>query len=112
MPIDDFVKERQGEVASGHPLLRFVEARKRAGDTVQFELHQPPEQIGYRKASICLHFYRDGEEVDFKQDDWDDDLNTALVRMGIKSISVEAEKDRFALGLRTAFRRPEGRVGD
>jgi hypothetical protein len=112
MPIDDFVREREGDVTSGHPLLRFVQSRKRAGDTVEFELRQPPEQIGYRKASICLHCIRDGEEVDYKQDGWDDDLNTALVRMGVRSVSSEAEMDRFALGLRAAFRKPERRVGD
>jgi hypothetical protein len=114
MPIDDFVRDRGEDGTSWHPLLRFLEGRIKAGDTATFELHQPTEVFGYRKAKIYIHLSRAGEEheYDCKVEDWDDDLNAGLVRLGVKAVSVEAEKDRFALGLRAALRKPEKRYGD
>jgi hypothetical protein len=112
MPIEDFVQERDGDVTTWHPLLRFVAARLKTGDAAKIELHQPPTAMGYRKAKIYVHLYQGEQEYDSKADDWDDDLNTGLVRLGVCAISADQEKDRFALGLRAAFRKPEKRFGD
>jgi hypothetical protein len=68
--------------------------------------------MGYAKAKIYLRLFRGDKEVDGKSDDWDDDLNDGLARLGIRSETVENEKDRFALALRASFRRPESRFGD
>jgi hypothetical protein len=112
MPIDDFVRDRGENGATWHPLLRFVEGRITAGDTATFELYQSRELFGYRKAKIYVHLSRDGKESDCKGEDWDDDLNVGLVRLGVMAVSPEVEKDRFALGLRAALRKPEKRFGD
>ena len=110
MPIDDFF--RPETVPSKHPLLRSVQTRQRAGEYAVFELSRPREALGFRKAKIVIHFLRDGEVVDCKEDDWDDDLNTWLIELGVASATPAEEKDRFALGLRAALRKPEKRSGD
>src|SRR5258708_22269442 len=109
MPIDDFVREHEEDGTAWPPLLRFLESRLKAGETATVELHQPPELLGYRKARIYIHLVRAGEEYDCKTEDWDDDLNAGLVRLGVRAVSADAEKDRFALGLRAALRQPEKR---
>ena len=103
---------RPAEVPGNLPLLRLVAARKQAGDNPIFGLNRPPEAFGFRKAKIVVHFYRDGREVDSKDDDWDDGLNSGLVQLGVRADDLDGEKDRFALGLRAALRAPEKRYGD
>jgi hypothetical protein len=110
MPIDDFF--RPEEVPGNHPLLRYVSQRMKQGDEAVFELYRPREALGFRKAKIVVHFFRDGREVEYKDDDWDDDLNTWLIELGVKCRTPDEEKDRFALGLRAAFKKPEKKYGD
>jgi hypothetical protein len=110
MPIEDFFQ--RPEPAGNHPLLRFVAARKAAGDQPGFQLFRPHDTLGFRKAKIYIHFFRDGTEVDCKDDDWDDDLNSGLIRLGVRSGTADEEADRFVLGLRAALRKPEKRYGD
>lgn len=110
MSIDEFF--RAEGVSSSHPLLRYVSQRLKSGDRAVFELYRPREVLGFRKARIVIHFIQADKEVDYKDDDWDDDLNTSLISLGIKSRTSDEEKDRFALGLRAALRKPEKRYGD
>lgn len=110
MAIEDYF--RSMETVGNHPLLRFVAARQKAGDLAVFQLHRPRETMGFRKAKIYIHLIRADQEVDCKQDDWDDDLNTGLIHLGVKSRTSDEEKDRFVLGLRAALRQPEKRFGD
>lgn len=110
MPIDDFVRE--GEATASHPLLRFLQSKIKNGHRAVFHLEVPARLVGYAKAKIHVHLLRGEEEVDLKYDDWDDDLNDDLIRMGIKADTIENEKERFALALRASFRRPENRYGD
>src|SRR5947208_2263343 len=110
MPIEDFF--RPADLPVNHPLLRFVASRLRAGEQAVFELYRPRETLGFRKAEIVIHFLRDGREADYKSDDWDDDVNTGLLHLRVKARTPEEEKDRFALGLRAAFKKPERRYGD
>ena len=110
MPIDDFVRE--GEAPASHPLLRFLASRLHNGCHAVFHLHLPPKRMGYTKAKISVRLFQGDEEVEVKSDDWDDDLDDDLIRLGIKAETPENEKDRFALALRASFRRPERRFGD
>ena len=110
MSIDDFLKPV--EVPGNYPLLRFVAARKNEGLVPVFELFRAKEALGFRKAKIVIHFLKDGREADYRDDDWDDNLNSGLVQLGVRSQTPEEEKDRFALGLRAALRTPEKRYGD
>src|SRR5437870_2541453 len=110
MPIEDFFHE--AEVPGNFPLLRFVAAKKEQGYVPVFELNRPRETLGFRKAKIVVQFYKNGQEGDYKDDDWDDNLNAGLVQLGVKSKNPDEEKDRFALGLRAALKMPEKRYGD
>src|SRR5262245_32708376 len=99
----------------GQPKLRFwahYRQRPEVGEA-RFELHRPREGLAYRPAKIYVHFYdRNGIEILCDSEDWDDDLNTGLVRQGIRAIAPENEEKRFALALRTAFRKPVYRFGE
>ena len=45
-------------------------------------------------------------------EDWDDALNSALVKRKIRATEPDNEAVRFSLGLRAAFQAPETRFGD
>jgi hypothetical protein len=99
----------------GHPKLRFWSEYRQRPEVAKArcELHRPREGLAYRPAKIYLHFYDQvGNEIFCDFDDWDDDLNTGLVRQGIRAIAPENEEQRFALALRTAFRKPVYRFGE
>jgi hypothetical protein len=110
MPIEDFFQP--AEVPNNFPLLRVVAARKEAGYVPLFELFRPREALGFRKARIVVHFQKNGQEAEEKDDDWDDNLNAGLIQLGVRSRTPDEEKDRFALGLRAALKTPEKRYGD
>lgn len=110
MPIDDFVRE--GDATASHPLLRFLGSKMRNGHRAVFRLEVPARLVGYAKAKIYLRLLEGDEEVDLKCDDWDDDLNDGLIRLGIRAETAENEQERFALALRDSLKRPENRYGD
>lgn len=112
MPMEDFF--RRPEELGKHPLLPLVASRLRKGEKVYFEVYRPQEAFGLQTGKVYLHFRHGDEEVDVdvRQDDWDDDLNEGLIRLGVRSIDADAERNRFVLGLREAFRKPEKRFGD
>jgi hypothetical protein len=99
----------------GHPKLRswasYLERPEVGG--AKIELCRPREGLTFRPAKIDMHFYdKAGQEIECDSEDWDDGLNTALLRQGIKAVTPENEKERFALVLRAAFKRPEYRYGE
>lgn len=100
---------------AGHPKLRFWTNERNRPEVAEarFELDRPRHGLAFRPAKITMHFYdRAGHEVRCDSEDWDDDLNAGLVRLGIQAVSPENEQERFALALRTAFRRPVYRLGE
>jgi hypothetical protein len=99
----------------GHPKLRLwvstLERPEVGGARV--EVRRPREGLTFRPARMDMHFYdRAGQEIECDGEDWDDGLNTALLRRGIQAITPDNEKGRFALVLRAAFKRPESRYGE
>lgn len=109
MPPLDAVFSKGREVYQ-HPLLRFLDANK--PQIVRVEVVRPKDVLGYKSASIFLHWSIDGVEQPPQPYAWEAELNAELVRRGIRSVSPEAEQVRFGLALRDAFRRPEVRFGD
>ena len=100
---------------AGHPRLRFWANYLQRPEVTEarFELHRPRHGLAFRPAKISMHFYdQAGSELLCDSEDWDDDLNTALVRRGIRAITPENEEERFGLALRTAFRKPVYRFGE
>lgn len=99
-----------------HPLLRIVdEAEKNPEVTrVAVEVSRTKDVLGFKPAKLYLHLL-DGAGQDvrpYQKEDWDEVLNTALVKRGIQAVSVDDEKVRFTLGLRAALQAPETRFGD
>src|SRR4051794_10638532 len=99
----------------GYPKLRFWASylERPEVDRASIELRRPREGLTFRPAKIEMHFYdKAGQEIKCDSEDWDDGLNMALLRRAIRAITPENEKERFALVLRAAFKRPEYRYGE
>jgi len=99
-----------------HPLLRYLTelAARPNFQAAKVEVVRPRAPLGHKPAKLYLHFYqKSGSEMDRPHpEDWDDELNTALIQRSVKAISVDNEKVRFALGLRAALQGAETRFGD
>ena len=99
-----------------HPLLRFLTQKEAEPEfhEAKVEVVRPRAPLGHRPAKLYLHFYAKsgGETESPHPEEWDDELNTALVQRRVKAISVENEKVRFSLGLRAALQQAEDRFGD
>lgn len=93
-----------------HPLLRFLDSTK--PQNVRVEVIRPKDVLGYKPASIYLHWAAGGVDRPPQPYPWDSELNAELMRRGVPSVSPDAEKVRFGLALRDAFKRPETRFGD
>jgi len=111
MQMKDFVETQSGPIFT-HPLLKLLATRLSVGILAKVELVLPPPLTGYQKAKIYVHLFEGEQEIDCKSEEWEDDLNAGLVDLGIRSIAIDVETDRFALALRSAFRKLENRVGD
>jgi hypothetical protein len=109
MPPLDLVFTNRRE-AYQHPLLRFLDSTKPRD--VRVEIDRPKDVLGYKPASIYLHWAVGGVDQPPQSYPWDYELNAELVQRGIPSVSADAEKVRFGLALRDAFKRPEARFGD
>src|SRR5580765_4699212 len=94
------------------PLVRFYKTRKEAGDRLAVELYWPNRSLGLSEADLVIHRQENGKEQPPQQLTWDDELNTALVNLGIRAIDLENEGQRFALGIRAALRKVERDYGD
>ena len=93
-----------------HPLLRFLEMNK--PDRVSVDVVRPKDVLGYKSAKLFLNWTKNDLEQPPVEYGWDDELNGALIQRGIRAVSPDAEKVRFGLVLRHAFKRPESRFGD
>jgi len=93
-----------------HPLLTFLEGIQ--ADRKEIEVSRPKDTLGFKAAKIYLHITADEKQQPPAEYAWDDELNAHLVTSGIRSITADNEKMRFALGLRFGFKRAESRFGD
>jgi hypothetical protein len=59
-----------------------------------------------------LQFTKNSEPMPLETVAWDDDLNTGLIQLRVRSSSADQEAERFALGLRGALRKAERECGD
>jgi hypothetical protein len=106
--LESFFQNAAGEYQ--HPLLDFLVSNK--PDQVQVEVARPRDILGFKPTKLYIHLMQGGQKVGPKEYDWDDELNTALVRSGVTAVSEDNEKSRFALALRAGFRKAETRYGD
>ena len=113
--LDSYFRE-DANTQDDHPLLRFLSRRRAEPDfqEAKVEVVRPRAPLGHRPAKLYLHFYaKSGDEMESPHaEEWDDELNTALIQRRVKAISVDNEKVRFSLGLRAALQGVEDRFGD
>jgi len=99
-----------------HPLLHSVDEAKQRPEVkrVVVEVLRPRDVLGFKPAKLYLHLLGEaGQDIQpYQTEDWDDALNAALVRRGIRALSADNEKVRYTLGLRAALQAPETRFGD
>ena len=109
--LDDFFR---GEAdTSVHPRLRSWKRRlAQAGVKAELELYRPETGLGLTPTEMNLHFTENGREQPLETVAWDDDLNTGLLQLRVKSVDADQEAERFALGLRGALRKVEREFGD
>lgn len=95
-----------------HPKLRYWLQQLESGKKAKFELCRPNDILGFKPAKIYMHFYENEKEVDCDEDDWEDSLNNALIKHGIRAISKKNEIMRFSLTFRDALRPAQERFGE
>lgn len=110
-PLDTLFAKRDADPYH-HPLLRFLDAPAPKPDKVRVEMVRPRDVLGYKAATIYVHWAAGGVDQPPQPYPWDGELNAELVRRNVRSVSPEAEAVRFGLALRDAFKRPEARFGD
>jgi hypothetical protein len=79
---------------------------------LKVELSKPESALGSSTTELVLHLKEGGKEPAPQHYEWDDELNAALVNLGVRAVDLKNEGERFALGLRAALRKIERRYGD
>ncbi|WP_437955923.1 hypothetical protein WME76_31205 [Sorangium sp. So ce119] len=101
------VPEEEKEV---HPTARAWLSRIREGQKATFTLWRKRDGLIFKPAKIYLAFDTPrGQEI--QHDDWDVDLNEALVRAGVRAGDVPNEAHRLTMMFRFWFSKPEERFG-
>ncbi len=95
-----------------HPRLRDWKDRLSQGVKAKLELFRPSRALGLAQTEMVLHFTENDRPQPLETMAWDDDLNTGLVKLHIRSIDANQETDRFTLALRAALRKAEREFGD
>ncbi len=96
-----------------HPRLRHWKERlAQPGAKAQLDLYRPATVLGLAQTEMNLHFAQNGTPPSLETVAWDDDLNTGLIQLGVRSVSTDQEADRFALGLRGALGKAGREFGD
>jgi len=108
--IDDML--RAPADAALPPVVRWLKTRLAAEDELSVELYKPESALGSSTIELVIHRKESGKEQAPHQVEWDDELNAALVNLGVRAIDLKNEGERFALGLRAALRKIERRYGD
>lgn len=94
------------------PVARWSKERLEAGDELSIELYRPESALGTSTVELAIFRKEGGKAQEPRLEEWDDELNTALVNLGVRAIDLENEGERFALGLRAGLRKVERRSGD
>jgi hypothetical protein len=94
------------------PLVRNCKKRKEAGDRIEVELYRPDASGGLSRTDLVIHRWEEENEQEPQEVEWDDGVNSGLVDLGIKSMNLLQESERFALMIRAALRKVERRYGD
>jgi hypothetical protein len=96
-----------------HPRLRNWKVRlEQPGTSATLEVSREETEFGQARPEMHIQFTENGKLLPLESVPWDDDLNSGLIRLRVRSVSPEKEAERFALGLRAALRKAEREFGD
>jgi hypothetical protein len=108
--LDDVL--RSPETLPQLPEVQWLRTHIQAGDEMKVALEEDTSPLGSSVSGLRVLRRENGIDQPLKVFDWDDDLNAAMIDLGIKAIDVHEEGKRFARVLRTALRKVERRYGD
>lgn len=96
-----------------HPKVRSWRKLIEDGKKATCELYRKFDGLTYSIAKLYVSFH-DANGVELRHDEveWEPELNEALLRLRVPSVSPENEARRLGLMLKTWFGRPEQRYGD
>jgi hypothetical protein len=103
---------RSPENVPSPPEVRWLRDRINAGDEMKVALELDESPLGSSVSGLRIQRREHGVDQPPTVFDWDDDLNAAMIDLGIKASDVQQEGKRFARVLRAALRKVERRYGD
>jgi hypothetical protein len=115
MKFKDYVKIR--EVEESHPRFKLwrkdIHDNKDRGGHAQVWIERKADMLGFKPAKIVIDLLdKDGVSCRREIDEWDPDLNQALVALGIRASDKDNESVRVNLTLTDALAKVEVRYGD
>lgn len=115
MKFKDFVKIKETE--ESHPRFKLwrkdIQDIKGKGGSPQIWIERNADVLGFKPAKIVLDLLdKDGVMVRRDVDDWDIDLNQALVNIELKAGDKDNESVRLLLALTDTLSKVEVRFGD
>jgi hypothetical protein len=108
--LDDVL--RSPDDAPQHPVVQWLQTRIAAGDEIRVALKVNSSPLDSSVTGLFVLRKENGVDQAPQVFDWDDDLNAAMINLGIKAVDIQQEGERFALILRAALRKVERRYGD
>lgn len=96
-----------------HPRLRNWKLRlEQLQTSATLDVSRQETEFGQARPEMHVQFQQDGKLLPLETVPWDDYLNSGLIHLCVRSVSLEKEAERFALGLRAALRKAEREFGD
>ena len=71
------------------PVVRWLKARLVAGDGLRVELYEPETALGSSTTELVILRTEGGKDQPPQQYEWDDELNGALVNLGVRAVDLE-----------------------
>ncbi|MEM9940144.1 MAG: hypothetical protein AAF939_01060 [Planctomycetota bacterium] len=98
-------------VELSHPRVAEVKKEIDKGAKFQVEVYRPKEMVGLVRSKVFISTVGEVDALS-TECEWSDDLNTGLIRLGVRAKNYGNESLRFALGLRDALLKVERQVGN
>lgn len=108
--LDDLI--RSPDILPEHPVVQWLSDRLAAGDQIRVAPEFDDSSLGPSIVGLLVLREENGVDQAPQYFAWDDDLNAAMIKLGIKARSLDDEGERFARGIRSALHKVERRYGD
>jgi hypothetical protein len=91
--LDDVLRS-PGDVPQ-HPVVQWLRTRIDAGDEIRVALKEDSSPLGSSLSELIVLRKENGVDQSPQDYDWDDDLNTSMINIGIKAVDVQQEGARL-----------------